>query len=71
MLDSYFWNDVKKILPATSLPIVEIDDELTCNCNKHNILQVGRSIKDSVYLANYVGGIACEVAGIVPTELNN
>ncbi len=34
-------------------------------------LQAGCSIKESVYLANYAGGIVCEVAGIVPIELDN
>ena len=34
-------------------------------------LKAGCNIKESVYLANFAGGLVCEVAGIVPIELED
>ena len=34
-------------------------------------LEAGCRIEESAYLANYAGGMVCEVAGIIPIELDN
>jgi len=34
-------------------------------------LTAGCNIKESAFLANYAGGMVCEIAGIVPIELNS